>query len=1291
MKIVWHRIVEIIAYFAALLIIVAALFVSLSRLATPYLNQHIPEFEKMAEEMVHFPVTIQHIKITWSTYEPVLNFDSVMLLDAKTHKSFFEIPEIKVRISLLKSLWNRRLEFNSLKVAGVHMIVRENAPGQLKVKGFENFVVTDKITGQSQTATAVLGWIFAQPFLLLQDIDIHFYPLHGEEKSVSLNLLELQNSKPNHELKGRAVLNQELPTRLDVNFHWQGDVTDLSTVKAHLYFYLEGVSLPQWFSKHTWRNLRILEGLGSIKLWMVWDKNVFKKIQAAIQFYDLQGQSLVTKKNIIISRVSGNVGWREENGFDVIAGDDLLIDLPYHLWPTESFSLKFQRVANGWPLIKGFHLGYLDLGDMLELINASGILPASYEKWLTTFNPSGEFHDVKALFRDPEKDPTNLAFSGEFANIRINPWNSFPGLQNLHGILEWDGVKGDLKLNSQNSEIYLDKLFAKPLKFDQLAGQVNFEKDKNNSWTLAAKNFRIFNPDLNSSLNLEMNFPQNDSPTINLESDFVISNTKHIDNLVPKNLDRDFIAWLNNAFHGGQVIDGKAVIKGRISDFPFDHDNGTMMVSGLINNLDLHFAPDWPELKNINGKLLFSGRAMTIDLLSGQIASVPIQSLHAEIPYIGDAKPQILSLKSALNGDLSQGLSFIQTSPLKKTLGEDLSGLQLQGPMKLDLNLTIPLRHPKATQVSGSTVITNGVVHFPEWNLTVDKLNGGFSFTDKSISAKKMTGELFAKPMTLAITTQMDKQKHSQVLVDIAGEESITDLQNWLKIPFGTVMSGQTGFTMQLKLPPHDQPATPLQVSLNSNLQGIAMNLPYGFSKKATDKTDFQLAVNLLADEPVKLKFSYAKLLSAALTLEEEKDRWSIYSGELHLGSQGAAEWQTEPGILLSGNFDTIDWNTIAPYVAKAAQLQQPTSSSQTKPLLDASMIRGANFKINTFKFPGMELKQLELKLAKNGNLLTIGLNNPQMSGQIIYPLAGPDKTVTARFQRLSFPASSKAMTTSINPETLPPISFVSENVRVGGAELGRIAFRLVPENRGLAIHEMSVGSSAMNLNASGYWSKSTSNLAGKVSSSDVNRLLQSWGIPASSLVGSTAEAQFNLTWQGAPFQPSLETMSGTLSLKLGKGRVINLSQSTNAQIGFGRMLNVFSLRHLTLDFSDMFENGYSFDSVKGDFTLRNGSAYTQNLQIDGPIASVGMNGRIGFAARNYDLKVGVTAYVTSSLPMVATVATLNPLAGVAAYMMGKLMTSSMSKITSYEYTVTGPWSNPVWAKIGSNNNKRGR
>jgi uncharacterized protein YhdP len=201
--------------------------------------------------------------------------------------------------------------------------------------------------------------------------------------------------------------------------------------------------------------------------------------------------------------------------------------------------------------------------------------------------------------------------------------------------------------------------------------------------------------------------------------------------------------------------------------------------------------------------------------------------------------------------------------------------------------------------------------------------------------------------------------------------------------------------------------------------------------------------------------------------------------------------------------------------------------------------------------------------------------------------------------------------------------------------------------------------------------------------------LLNSFGFDVHNLVSSNGILNFNLMWAGAPYAPSISSMTGKVYLGLGAGRIVDIGNGASAKVGLGQLLSIFSLqtipRRLMFDFSDVFQKGYNFDSLKGNFELRNGNAYTSNFLFDGNVAKVGINGRIGLKDKDFNFTLIVipsVTSVTSSIPIAATLITMNPLVGLGAFAVNTVLGSQFSKATTYYYDVTGPWSNPVWKSV---------
>ncbi len=139
-------------------------------------------------------------------------------------------------------------------------------------------------------------------------------------------------------------------------------------------------------------------------------------------------------------------------------------------------------------------------------------------------------------------------------------------------------------------------------------------------------------------------------------------------------------------------------------------------------------------------------------------------------------------------------------------------------------------------------------------------------------------------------------------------------------------------------------------------------------------------------------------------------------------------------------------------------------------------------------------------------------------------------------------------------------------------------------------------------------------------------------------------------------------------------------------------MLSLFSLnslqRRLTLDFRDVFKEGFSFDKMKGHFVVMDGDAFTNNFTIEGSSATIEISGRTGLVAHDYDQLVIVTPQVSSTLPIAGVIAG-GPAVGAAVFLADKLVGDKFNRMTQVRYQVSGSWDDPVYTSLGSEDNNK--
>ena len=130
-------------------------------------------------------------------------------------------------------------------------------------------------------------------------------------------------------------------------------------------------------------------------------------------------------------------------------------------------------------------------------------------------------------------------------------------------------------------------------------------------------------------------------------------------------------------------------------------------------------------------------------------------------------------------------------------------------------------------------------------------------------------------------------------------------------------------------------------------------------------------------------------------------------------------------------------------------------------------------------------------------------------------------------------------------------------------------------------------------------------------------------------------------------------------------------------------MLSLQSLpRRLTLDFRDVFTEGFAFDFVRGDLTIQQGIAATNNLQMKGVNAAVLMEGEADIAKETQDLKVVVIPEINAgTASLFATM--INPAIGVGSFLAQMFLRQPLMRAATQEFHIDGTWANPRIARVG--------
>ena len=904
----------------------------------------------------------------------------------------------------------------------------------------------------------------------------------------------------------------------------------------------------------------------------------------------------------------------------------------------------------------------LDLSPLASLLALTTKLPTDLRGWLVETQPQAVLHDV--TFSGQRDGPQRGALN--FDALSLQPMGERPGLSGLGGRLQFDQDGGVVRLDSAPVKFNWPKGLRQPLDL-RLAGTLGLRRE-GPGWTLGSTGLQVRGDDFAARVRAEMGFQGDGSkPTLNLVADLdpatVITAKKFwiIDKMPPST-----VKWLDDALVSGDVLNGRIVIGGDMDDWPFRNHEGVFDARAHLHNVTLKFNPEWPAAENLDIDVDFDGPGFTASgtgvLQGNQVSKVAggIADFHA--PW--------LDLDIAANGDGSKLRELLIASPLNKEYGEHLKAASISGAAAVALKLHLPLKNELGEKsIDGTVDLSDAKLADSRWAIAFDQVSGQTRFSDKGFAADKLKvrfdgqpGEFsldvgdFTGDASLAAKASLDGRFSPQTL--IKRYESLGWLLPWL--------SGRSDWKVAVRIPktPPGQKTPPSQLTIDSDLVGTAITLPAPLQKRAEQALPLQLQTALPVEQgDVNLK------LGDLMRLHGQIRGNAPINGSIQFG-EGAFASAPAQGLTVHGHVPALDatgWIAFAAGGSGGSALHEIDVVADGLTLVDRS-------------FP-----QTHLRFQRAGTNSKILLDADTLQGTVDIP-SDLTRGVQAHLSRMywaeTLPGKVAAVATAPAPDTdpakVPPLDFTIDDLRLGKAQLGKTELQTTPIANGMRIDRFRSHSDSLGLDAAGEWVKAgtgtRSNLKLDFTANSLGQMLDALGF-AGMVTGGKTKATLAGSWPGSPGAFSMATMSGTLKADIGEGRLPNVEPG-----GSGRILGLLSLaeipRRLSLDFSDFFSKGFSFNTVRGDFSFNEGIAHTDNLHIEGPAAEIRISGAADLRNQQYDQRVEVLPKAGSMLPALGMLAG-GPIGAAVGAVAQAVLRKPLKQTTRTVYRVTGPWSKP--------------
>ncbi len=746
------------------------------------------------------------------------------------------------------------------------------------------------------------------------------------------------------------------------------------------------------------------------------------------------------------------------------------------------------------------------------------------------------------------------------------------------------------------------------------------------------------------------------------------------------------LAWLDAAFLAGRAPSGEFVIEGPTRKFPFRDGEGEFRVSFAVEGLVLHYADDWPRLENGSLDVEFRNAGLTARVKKATLNGLAVESGFAQI---ADFKEGDLVVKAAAAGDTGAALGFLQHSPAGEKLGATFMKLHGSGEVRADVDLLLPIKHLDDRRVVVATRIDRASVSLADSGHTIEALSGDLLIEDKKISSPALVGDYLGGPIRIELAPGAASGGVFENIVRVRASTPAAALAQAFGAPDAVKLSGSLDWRATARIPvavaAGSAPETALRSNLRveSTLKGTAVGLPAPLAKSAAETRSTHVEVQWPRSEEALVRATYGNILRSQLRFTRAESGWTLDRGTVRFGA-GDARLPTIAGLELRGTVEELDLS---------AWLALRSGKPGKRALSD--YLRSADLTAHDLRLFGFQFPEVHAILLAGDRAWSASVDGPQTRGSLLVPydLKGPEPLVI-NMARLRLSPDEEREEQSERRGEPDPTQWPDVNVSIAdfeawGKRLGFLRAELKRSTDGILLQSLSTQAATFTLHGSGAWSATPQGQQGalelELASTDMLQTMRDLGY-GDTITGKRGAVAINVNWPGAPDAELLGRLNGTVSIQIDDGQLLSV------QPGAGRIFGLMSVaalpRRLSLDFTDFTDKGLAFDSVRGDFTLKAGDAYTENLLLKGPAAEIGVVGRTGLGQRDYDQTAVVTGSLGQSLP-VAGVLAAGPVVGAALLVFSQIFKEPLKGITRGYYRITGSWDNPVVQRVGESDKKK--
>lgn len=1253
-----RKLARILAYTAAGIVILLAVAVGLFRLFLPRLPEYQDEIKTWASRAIGVEVQFSGMDARWGLRGPELKFYDAELLKPGGDARLVAAEEVGIGVSLARLLVDRALVVDTVTVSDTSVELRLLEDGSWRI---QQLAPSDlpQIEGGGAGSITLIG----------ENIDVSLLlPGNSEPTTISLPTITAKRDATRFTIDATLGLPESLGREATVSATSLLDAAQ--PAPWNLFIETEGLNLGGLSARLPGELPGFGAGSGDVGLALAVRGTTVESLSANIDFTGAaleDGPPFDARGRLTFSNDAS--GW-------LFAAEEFVLETERGAWPQSTLRAEAGTDADGDIVMLDTEASYLKLTDIDVFLPW---LPDDLKRAIGEWRPDGLLRNLVATLSDIGTDDFRYSVSTALDGAGFAAEGARPGIRGFSGTLRADHEGGLVEIDATDLTLDLSMWVPDALPVEQAAGTVIWRRGDQRT-TILSDNIAVSNAVLDSQTNIEVIIDGDASPVVDLSSSWRIESVSDARRYIPERvMAPQLYEWFQQALVSGRITDGSTRLNGALADFPFDDGNGRLLIEANVRDMRFRYLRDFPAaevaemLVVVDNTRLYTRRNRSLS--TGNL------TVDADVE-IADLRQPVLTADAYSTGTLETIRQFALNSPISRVFGGQLDRVSVSGDAAFSLDLRVPLLDWRSFDFTTRITTSNGTLAIDGLRPPITELAGAVTVGRDTVSSEALGGTFLGAPVSIELADAPAGLGDYRVVATATGEAAAVSAVEGFALPLAERVDGRLAYRTEVLFPrarrDADEPPAAFRVNVASDLENVAIDLPPPFGKPAGSLRITSASLSLPAGGSViETEGRAGAAFAWQLGFERTENGWDLDRGALLVG-EGEPTVPDLRGLHVTGSlgrFSLDEWLALAGEAGAGSDV--------------ISRIRSVDLAVDDIYLLGQHLEDHRVTLDRSARDWLVQFEGDAVTGSAFVPYdfdAG--RAIVLDMERLHLAgderedeADAAAAPAGPDPRELPALEVRAADFALGERSFGAVETMIAKTPDGLVADSITASSPTFEIDASGRWVHDEADprgsrtfLSATLDSSNVDATLKRLGYQPG-IESDDMDIGLDLDWSGGPSGDFLETLDGSVQVRLGSG------QLNEVEPGAGRVFGLMSIvalpRRLSLDFRDVFQKGFGFDTISGTFRIEEGTAYTCDLSLEGPAANIGIIGEVGLAERSYSQAAVVSANVGNTLPVVGALAA-GPQAAAVMFLFSQIFKEPLADIGQVYYEVSGSWEDPA-------------